>query len=97
MKRMASVKKNSKSSASSSRAGARRRAEPRFVICVQNKDYEASLQVRRIYRAIPDERATGHHYLRVIDESGEDYLYPNSYFVTIEFPEAVKKALLLAS
>ena len=67
------------------------------MICVQNKDYEASLQVRRIYRAIPDERAAGHHYLRVMDESGEDYLYPQSYFVAVEFPKAVKKALLLAS
>ncbi len=75
----------------------RHHAGPRFVVCVQNKDYEASLQVRRIYRALPDKRAASHRYLRVIDESGQAYLYPKSYFVALEFPKAVKKALLLAS
>ena len=94
---MASAKRNSKLNASSSRTVARCHAEPRFVICIQNKDYEASLRVRRIYRALPDERATSHKYVRVIDESGEDYLYPRSYFMAIKFPKAVKKALLLES
>ncbi len=97
MKRMASAKRNSKLSASSSSAAARRHVKARFVICVQNKDYEASLQVRRIYRALPDEGASSHQYLRVIDESGEDYLYPKSYFAAVKFPKAVQKALVLAS
>ena len=97
MKHMASAKRNSRSSGSSRRAVTRRDAEPDFVVCVRNKDYEASLQLRRIYRAIPDDRAASHHYLRVVDESGEDYLYPRSFFVAIELPKAVKKALLLAS
>ena len=97
MKRTASARKNSRSNGSSSKAVARRHAQARFAICVQNKDYEAPLQVRRIYRVIPDERAASHQYLRVMDESGEDYLYPESYFVAIDFPKAVRKALLLAS
>jgi hypothetical protein len=54
------------------------------------------LQVRRIYQTIPDQQAARHHYLRVIDESGEDYLYPKDYFVPIDLPKAVEKALLLA-
>jgi len=91
------ARRNSKSSLSTAKKMMRHHAGPRFVVCVQNKDYEASLQVRRIYRALPDKRAAGHRYLCVIDESGEAYLYPKSYFVALEFPKAVKKALLRAS
>jgi len=54
------------------------------------------LQVRRIYQTIPDQQAARYHCLRVIDESGEDYLYPRDYFVPIDLPKAVEKALLLA-
>ena len=55
-----------------------------FVICISEKDYPPSLEVRKIYQAIPDANATKHQMIRVIDESDEDYLYPSSYFVGIE-------------
>jgi len=71
--------------------------EKRFVICVRNDDYPASLEVRKVYEAVPDPGSEAHRLLRVIDESGEDYLYPEDYFMRIELPEAVEKALLLAS
>ena len=57
--------------------------ESKFVVCINNQDYQASLEVRKIYRIIPDNRATEHQFIRVIDESGEDYLYPVAYFVPI--------------
>ena len=50
------------------------------VVCVNNKGYQASLELRKIYEAIPDTGAARHHLLRVIDDSGEDYLYPKSFF-----------------
>ncbi len=70
---------------------------PRFVICVRNEDYEASLERGKVYRTTPDTTAWAHHLVRVIDESGEDYLYPEHYFMAIELPEAVEKALLSTS
>lgn len=75
----------------------RKRVSPQFVLCVKNQDYPASLEVRKVYQAIPDPTAAAHHYVRVIDESGEDYLYPEDYFVPIELPLAVKKAFSQAS
>ena len=54
------------------------RAEPRFVVCVKNKQYGASLELRKLYQVIPDNSAAKHKQLRVIDESGEDYLYPGT-------------------
>ena len=68
----------------------------RFVVCVKNEEYPASLETRKIYRALPDDRAVEHQLLRVIDESGEDYLYPADYFLSIELPQAVEEALALA-
>jgi hypothetical protein len=52
--------------------------QPRFAICVKNKDYPASLELRKLYRVVADPAAAKHHQLRVIDESGEDYLYPEN-------------------
>ena len=75
----------------------RHKTEPRFAVCINNEDYEVSLELRKIYRILPDAQAAAHHYLRVIDESGEDYLYPEHYFIPIELPEAVEEALRLAS
>lgn len=69
----------------------------RFVICIHNKDYEASLELRKIYQALNDPVAASHRHLRVIDESGEDYLYPQDYFVGIDLPDAIEEAVLLAS
>ena len=61
--------------------------ETRFVVCVENEDYPASLELRKIYQVIPDARAAEHQLIRVIDESGEDYLHPADYFVPIELPQ----------
>jgi len=68
-----------------------------FAVCIKNDDYAASLEVRKIYKVIPDVRASGHHLLRVVDESGEDYLYPEDYFALIELPQTVVEALALAA
>ena len=68
-----------------------------FVVCINNEDYPASLELHKIYRVVPDKDAAGVNDIRVIDESGEDYIYPASYFVTIKLPEAVEKFLLSAS
>ena len=73
------------------------KAEHQFVICVQNEGYPASLELWKVYRVVPDEKAARHQLIRVIDESGEDYLYAESYFVPIKLPQAVEEALLRAS
>ncbi len=64
-----------------------------YVICVKNRGYRASLEVRKVYRAIPDAGAAKHGLVRVIDESGEDYLYPGDYFLPIEVPKAAEQVL----
>jgi hypothetical protein len=69
----------------------------KFVVCVNNKDYPASLELHKIYRVLPDEDAAADGDLRVIDESGEDYLYPADRFVPIAVPDAVQKSLLKAA
>ncbi len=66
----------------------------RFAICVSNAGYPASLELHKIYRVLSDEEAESDGDLRVIDESGEDYLYPTEYFVLTELPQAVEKSLL---
>ena len=71
--------------------------ERQFVICIQNEGYPASLELWKVYRALPDKKAAEHQLIRVIDESGEDYLYSETYFVPIKLPQAVEKALLNAS
>ena len=63
--------------------------EHHFVICTENSGYEASLELRKLYEVIPDTDAEKHGQMRVIDESGEDYLYPKSFFVGVELPERV--------
>lgn len=63
-----------------------------FVVCIKNDSYPASLELRKIYKVVADARAAEHGQIRVIDESGEDYLYPASFFVPIELPEAVEIA-----
>ena len=64
----------------------------RFAICLKNKGCE-DLVVRKIYPVLPDEKAAREKYIRVIDESGEDYLYPASYFFVIELPQKVERVL----
>ena len=56
-------------------------APPQFAICIDNAGYPASLELRKIYQVLPDEKAAKHNLVRVIDESGEDYLYPQRFFV----------------
>lgn len=66
----------------------------RFAVCVNNADYPASLELHKIYRVLPDEDAEADGDLRVVDESGEDYLYPAEYFVSLNLPQEVAKSLL---
>ncbi len=69
----------------------------RFVICVRNEGYEVSLERRKVYEVFPDATSAKHRLLRVVDESGEDYLYPEDFFLPIGLPKPVEKALLAAS
>ena len=69
----------------------------RFVVCLDNEGYKASLEVGKLYRMIPDEEAAAHGYVRVVDESGEDYAFAASRFHPLELPQAVERALLSAS
>lgn len=67
--------------------------ETEFVICIKNQGYEASLEVRKLYRVVPDAQAAEHHMVRIVDESEEDYLYPMDYFVPVKLPQAAVEAL----
>jgi len=67
-----------------------------FVVCLKNKGYEVSLERRKIYQVVPDAQAAKHRQVRVIDESGEDYLYPQDFFAPIELPQPVRRAVLAA-
>lgn len=69
----------------------------RYVICTNNEGYQASLEKRKIYRVLPDPQANAHKLMRIIDESGEDYLYPADWFVPISLSLTVAKALVLAA
>ena len=69
----------------------------KFVVCINNEDYAASLELHKIYRVLPDEDAAADGDLRVIDESGEDYLYSAERFIPISVPESVQKSLLKAA
>jgi hypothetical protein len=64
-----------------------------YVLCIANGGYPESLEVRKVYAVLPDERAAANDYIRVIDETGEDYLYPAKYFVPIHLPPEVAKTL----
>ncbi|HEX8844472.1 MAG TPA: hypothetical protein VF791_07500 [Pyrinomonadaceae bacterium] len=73
----------------------RKKLESQFVVCVRNEDCE-DLELRKIYQVLPDESAAEDGYIRVIDESGEDYLYPADYFLPIELSKDLEKALMAA-
>jgi len=92
-KLMGSVRKNTKSSSFSSNPKA---GTARFVLCVRNTGYPASLDLRKVYRLLSDEQAAKHRQVRVVDESGEDYLYPQEYFVPIKLPQSAERAVLRA-
>lgn len=70
---------------------------PWFVLCINNADYPASLELHKIYRVVSDDEAKANGDLRVVDESGEDYLYRASRFIALEVPHAVEESLLHAS
>ncbi len=67
-----------------------------FAVCINNEGYKASLEVGKLYRVILDEEAAAHGYIRVIDESGEDYGYSADRFFPLEVPQTLADALLLA-
>ena len=90
---MASAKKNSKSNGSS-----RRQTEVQgYLLCVRNEGYPSSLERRKLYPAVRDTAAAKQSLVRVVDESGEDYLYPADYFIAVRLPANVKLALSKAS
>jgi hypothetical protein len=74
----------------------RKESAPKFAICIQSDDADM-LTPRMIYQVLPDESAAKSNYVRVIDNEGEDYLYPAEYFIFIDFPREVERALLRAS
>jgi hypothetical protein len=105
---MASAKKSSSSkslSASGKRVRPARRktyrtlpreeafVDAHFAICVRNDEYPASLELRKLYPVLEDDFASQHGMLRVIDESGEDYLFPSEYFVRVNLPQSIQKKL----
>jgi hypothetical protein len=67
-----------------------------FVVCVKNRGFATSLELRKLYRAIPDPTAESHRLIRVVDESGEDYLFPETFFVKIDLPAPVARTIAAA-
>lgn len=71
----------------------KKRSQTQFMLCINNKGCE-DLEKRKFYQILPDEKADQEGYLRVIDESQEDYLYPASYFISVELPAKAQEALV---
>jgi len=94
MKRTASARKSSRARGTSTRRRNLAAAARRFAVCVRNDGYEASLERNKIYTVLADDEAEREGDLRVIDESGEDYLFAADRFVAIEVPAAVRASLL---
>jgi hypothetical protein len=67
------------------------KSEIRYAVCINDGGYIDDLKVRTIYKVLPDESAARSHYLRIVDETGEDYLYPEIYFVLIDVPREVEE------
>ena len=76
---------------------ARKKAARRFAVCVKNDGYEAALERNKIYLVVADREAEKDGDVRVVDESGEDYLYPATWFIAVDLPKAVEASLLKAS
>lgn len=74
-----------------------KKAAARFAVCIKNKGYEASLELGKFYRILHDDEAEGHGYLRVVDESGQDYGYAASRFYAIDIPKPLERVLLKAA
>jgi hypothetical protein len=62
-----------------------------YALCVKNRGYSESLEVRKLYRILPDAQAERRRMVRIVDESGEDYLYPSGWFVPIQLPKDVAR------
>ena len=90
---MASGAKSTRSKVSSEQKRKASESARRYVLCISNDGYPASLEVRKIYNSLPDVEAGKHGLIRVIDESGEDYLYPREFFIPIALPKAAEIAL----
>jgi hypothetical protein len=73
-----------------------KRSEKTFAVCVNNKGYPASLELRKLYQVIPDEQAAKLRQIRVVDESGENHLYPEQYFAPVQLPQDTERAVLRA-
>jgi hypothetical protein len=76
---------------------ARPNSRRHYVLCVSNRGFRASLMIRRVYRVLPDPTAETRGLVRVVDETGEDYLYPERLFVAVELPRAASRAFRAAS
>jgi hypothetical protein len=94
MKRTASAKMSSSARGTSTKRRKSAASARRFAVCVRNDGYEASLERNKIYTVLPDDDAEREGDLRVVDESGEDYLFAADRFVAIEVPAAVRASLL---
>lgn len=70
-----------------------RRSSPQFVVCIRNDGYPEALELRKLYRRLPDAEADKVAHVRVIDGSGEDYLYPREFFAPVRVGEQIKRAL----
>ena len=73
------------------------RDNPQYVVCIRNDEYTVSLELRKIYQVVPDSDAEGHGMIRLVDESGEDYLFPRDFFLPIEIPQTISHAFAVAS
>src|SRR5262245_7267016 len=71
----------------------KRSIKEQFVICIDNSDYPASLELHKVYTVLPDEKAAEDNFIRVVDESGEDYLYSAKRFVPVDLPQQVTKSI----
>jgi hypothetical protein len=72
-------------------------SQPKFVICIENSEYPASLEKRKIYQVVPDSDAAQIDHIRVVDESGDDYLFPASCFIDARLLKAVEAAVIEAA
>ena len=97
MKHTASARKSSSARGTSTRSRKSAENGRQFAVCVDNSSYEASLERNKIYLVLPDKDAEKDGDLRIVDESGEDYLFSAERFVAIDVPAAVKASLLKAS
>lgn len=97
MRRTASARRASRSNASFRKRFHNQSRKPRLLVCLRNDGYEVDLQVGKAYLSLPDAKGEREGFVRVIDESGEDYLYPAEAFLPISLSAVVEKALLLAS